>query len=431
MSDRARSILRDILVLFFVALAIRVALVIYLPSNDSVFWDQPYMVYARNFAEGRGFWMPNPYSENVGPDRVYAFRPPLFPFLWGCVYKATGGSYLPVRMAFAIFGSITVALAYLIGIELTGRRLTAFLAGLICAGYPPLVWHSIHLMTEPMFILLQTTCIYALLRLRGSGKSGWLLLAGIAAGLGILTRSVLIGFMPVAALWMLWSGSWKRRAWVNAVVFGGIVCIVMSPWIIRNYRVFHRLVVTTTDAGHGAYVANNPNSLGDERGFWIPEDWGFVLKPGEQKLDEVEANRRLMGLARGYLIEHPGTAAKLMAQRFVTLWRFWPNPEFVARKYVVIYALSYVPLFPFIVAGIWLAHRRLRERLGALVLVDALLLYTTGIHVLLLAMMRYRVPLMPFLIVYAAFAMTCLVRPKAPQDAGSRLDGQSPRRSES
>lgn len=417
MSDTRREVLRDVILLFLIALAARLTLALWLPTNDSVFWDQPYKIYAENFAAGRGFWMPNPYSESIHLDRAYAFRPPLFPFLWGCVYNLTGGSYVPIRIAFSILGAATVALAYLAGREMTGSRLTALLAGLACAVYPPLVWHSVHLMTEPMFIFLQTFCIFALFRLRATGRARWVIAAGLAAGLGILTRSVLIGFAPLIALWIVWMGGWKKRAWANAIAFGVVVMIVMSPWIIRNYRVFHRFVPTTTDAGHGFYVANNPRTLDDPRGFWIPEDWSFLLRPGETSLGEVEANQRLMGLARDYLIDNPGTAARLMARRFITMWRFWPNPEFIERRYVILYGLSYVPLLPFIIAGFWLAHRRLRDRLPDLLLVDGLILYTTAMHVVFLAMMRYREPLMPFLIAFAAVGATRVISGNKP--AGS------------
>ncbi len=117
-----------------------------------------------------------------------------------------------------------------------------------------------------------------------------------------------------------------------------------------------------------------------------------------------------MRLTRGYLVEHPRTAVRLMARRFVTLWRFWPNPRFIEdKRQILVYALSYVPLFPLMLGGIWLAHRRRRDPLPNLLLADALIFYTTAIHVVFLAMMRYRVPLMPFLIVYAAAALVRLV----------------------
>jgi len=425
MSESRRRILLDVVALFAVAFALRLGFALWLPTNDSVFWDQPYKIYAQNFAEGRGFWMPNPYSESIGMERAYAFRPPLFPFLWGCVYRLTGGSYVPIRATFALLGALTVVLAYLAGREMTGDRSTALLAGLACALYPPLIWHSVHLMTEPMFIFFQTLCILALFRLRATGRIRWVIVAGIATGLGTLTRSVLVGFAPLLAVWIIWMGGWKKRAWANAVGFGVVILIVMSPWIIRNYRVFHRFVPTTTDAGHGFYVANNPDSLDDPRGFWIPEDWGFLLRPGETSLDEVEARRRLTTMTRDFLLQNPGTAVRLMARRFVTLWRFWPNPQFVNRRYVLIYAASYMPLIPFILTGLWLAHRQYWDRLPNLALVDGLVLYTTAIHVIFLAMMRYRVPLMPFLIVFAGVAGAHLI--KGGRGTRGSLDASSQR----
>ena len=44
-----------------------------------------------------------------------------------------------------------------------------------------------------------------------------------------------------------------------------------------------------------------------------------------------------------------------------------------------------------------------------LLLVDGLILYTTAIHTVFLAMIRYREPLMPFLLVFAAMGIMCAV----------------------
>jgi hypothetical protein len=95
-----------------------------------------------------------------------------------------------------------------------------------------------------------------------------------------------------------------------------------------------------------------------------------------------------------------------MARRFITFWRFYPHPAFVSDAKVVLYACAYIPVFLFMVPGAWLAHRAQgRSRPRAYALVDAWVLYTVGIHTLILAMMRYRVPLMPLLMVFAATAL--------------------------
>jgi uncharacterized membrane protein YoaK (UPF0700 family) len=76
---------------------------------------------------------------------------------------------------------------------------------------------------------------------------------------------------------------------------------------------------------------------------------------------------------------------------------------------VMVYALAYIPLFPFVLFGLWRAHRRrVAERMN-LLLVDGLILYTTAIHTIFLAMIRYREPLMPFLLVFAAMGIICAV----------------------
>ncbi|MGO8704893.1 MAG: ArnT family glycosyltransferase [Candidatus Brocadiia bacterium] len=404
-----REIARDVAIIFVLALGARLILALSLPANDTVSWDQSYWEYARNFSEGRGFWMPNPYSEAVNLPRVYAFRPPLFPFAWGCVFRLTHGAYAPIRIAFAFLGAATCAIAYLAGIELTGKRVAAALAGILCAFYPPLVWHSVHLMTEPLFIFFSVGCIYAAFLFGRTGLLRWAALAGLAAGLAALSRSMLIGFLPLLAIWMWWSRKRLGRAWSGAALFCAVALATLAPWIVRNAIVFRAFVPATTDAGHGFYAANNERSLDDPSGFCIPKDWSFMLKPGETSIGEVEASRRLMHIAGEYLLNHPGIALRLMARRFAALWKFYPNPAFIPRTQVLAYAVAYIPLFPFILFGLWRAHRRREAERMDLLLVEGLILYTTAIHTVFLAMLRYREPLMPFLLIFAAMGIVCAV----------------------
>jgi hypothetical protein len=62
-----------------------------------------------------------------------------------------------------------------------------------------------------------------------------------------------------------------------------------------------------------------------------------------------------------------------------------------------------------ILFGLWRAHRRREAEAMNLLLVDGLILYTTAIHTVFLAMLRYREPLMPFLLVFAAMGILAAV----------------------
>jgi len=408
-SPERRDLWRDILILFLAALALRLGLALSLPAHQLV-GDESYWYYARNLADGQGFQMSNPYGAGLDIPKVYAFRPPLFPFLWGIARPVIGNAYWPIRCTFALLGALTCVLAYLAAREMFRRRSVSLLGGLLCAFYPPLVWHSVNLMTEPLFIFFSTLCIFALFRARSALSWRWAVAAGLAAGLGILTRSVLVGFLPFMALWLWWCAGRRRRAVALAAAFCTTALLVMLPWVIRNAIVLKAFVPTTTDVGHGSYVANNEHSLGDPRGFWIPDDWSFVKKSPEEQPGEVEVSRRLTRMAREFLWTHPGTAARLMARRFVALWRFYPHGEFVAneetpRRTVMIYALSYIPLFPFMLLGLWLARKRAGEALPDVALVYLVIFLTTAVHVAVLAMVRYREPLMPFLLPFAALGL--------------------------
>jgi 4-amino-4-deoxy-L-arabinose transferase-like glycosyltransferase len=413
-------------IVFVLALGVRLALALSLPAGDTVSWDQSYWEYAKNFSEGRGFWMPNPYSASVNLPRVYAFRPPLFPLVWGCLFRLTHGAYAPIRIAFAFLGAALCSIAYLAGIELTGKRAVALLSGILCAFYPPLIWHSVHLMTEPLFIPLSAGCFYAAFLFRRTGRFGWAALAGAAGGLAALSRSMMIGFLPLLAVWLWWARRRLGRAWPGAAIFCAAVLVTMAPWILRNAILFGEFVPATTDSGHGFYAANNERSLDDPRGFYTPKDWSFMLKPGETSIGEVEASRRLMRIAGDYLLSHPRIALRLMARRFTTLWRFYPNPAFVGRAEVLVYALAYVPLFPFMLLGLWRAHRHREAERMDLLLVDGLILYTTAIHTVFLAMLRYREPLMPFLLVFAAMGLLRAVEWVREKQRGKSMIGKYP-----
>ena len=434
---------RILIAVFLVALALRLGLVAMLPANDTVFADAPHLEIAKHFAEDEGFWLAGPYKGargHVGPDRVYCFRPPLFPFLWGLIYKATNGSYVPVRVTHAFLSAGMCALIFPIGMRLFGRdrgKIPAALGALIAALYPPLVWHGVHLMTEPLFIFFQTLGVLLLLAAADKSSPFAAAAAGAAFGLAILSRSVLVAFVPLAALWLLWA-TWRKKAEGSrplkkglalGAVFLLLTGLVMLPWVIRNAVVLHALVPTTTDAGHGFYVANNERSLEDPRGFYMPDKWDFALKPGETQLDEVTINRRLFAMGLRFCVAHPGQWVRLMARRFCRFWRFYPHldqvKDFASAAHVIIYAVSYIPLFPLMIVGLFLAHRENPGRRTAYWLIYALVAYTAVIHTVFLATIRYRVPLMPVLIPFAAYAIYRAFgrasRPRSTEAAGSPM----------
>ena len=398
--------------LFFVCLVPRICLVATFDPTDMKQSDRHYLEYTKNLAEGRGYWGGNPYGP-VGPERVYAFRPPLFPLAWSLIYTATDGAYTPMRVIFALLSSLGGVLLFFIGLRLFPGRAPAILGTVGYALYPPLVWWGVQLMTEPLFIFFVLATMLLLFRAWDDGGAWSCLAAGVCCGLAMLSRSVLGGYAPLVCLMFLFCfRGGRRRRLLLAFLFGAGIMLVMTPWIVRNARVLHAFVPTTTDGGHGFYVANNERALADPRGFYMPgpEEWKWLRRPGEERVGEIELQQRLYGAAFRFLISNPGTWARLFLRRLAWFWRFWPHSDFVGARETIVYAVSYVPLFPLMIAGLILAHLRFRENLRRYLLFDLLVVYMTLIHAFFLATLRYRVPLMPFLILFAAYALCRIVR---------------------
>jgi len=399
-----RDDVRLALIIFALALLPRAALVLHFGGADPVFTDPFYQRMAEDYAEGRGLGMPHVYE---GAGRIYlrAFRPPLFPFLWGLVYPWIGEWYTPIRMAHAVLSAITCVLVFFAGQRLLDRP-SGLAGALLCAFYPALIWHGINVMTEPLFIFFLTLLILLLLRVKDRPSALVGFGAGVSAALGVLSRSALVGFVPLAALWLLFALARKR--WVALVFLLGFTC-AMSPWWIRNWQVFHHFALTTTDGGHGFLIGNNARSRTDPRGVYVPEDWSFIK---DVIHDELAINQQFYQKGLGFITTHPGEWVRLAVDKFCRFWRFYPHTDFVARKYAIIYGISYSALFPFILAGAILSFRSLAAQRGKLLLIYLLVFYMTAIHMIFIAVIRYREPLMPFLLGFAGYGLTRLLSPR-------------------
>jgi hypothetical protein len=128
----------------------------------------------------------------------------------------------------AIFGGLTLALLYLIGRSLSGRRL-APLAGVVAMGlYRIFWWHAImaEAMTAGAAVIALVLLLVVLWR-RGQGSPWLIFAAGLAGGLGLgihtmsaLSAPAVLIYLGLAAI--AWKKSWRLygRTWLLAGLGG-------------------------------------------------------------------------------------------------------------------------------------------------------------------------------------------------------------------
>ena len=224
----------------FLGLAVRIALVflsgIRQISPFSGVGDQiRYLTLADSLFQGRGF----SYA-----GQPTALRPPLYPLFLAAMHIAFGSHYLLAMRVFQLFIGIAVAyVCFLLAKSLFGIEAGA-MAGAIALALPTLLLIGVELQTEQFATLLTILFLLFFLREvqeRNSGAVGM----GITSGLAALIRFNCAILAIIGAITCLWF----RRSLKDALFVSLVAGLIVSPWIIRNVKVFHGKVLYSSHGG--------------------------------------------------------------------------------------------------------------------------------------------------------------------------------------
>ncbi|MGZ9222216.1 MAG: hypothetical protein ACXW4Q_08915, partial [Anaerolineales bacterium] len=203
-----------------------------------------------------------------------SFRAPLYPSFLALVYFFNGtdfSRFFAARLAQVILlGAPLAPLTYWVAQSLSplssfpnherGRRKeqAARIAAGVVACYPMLLVYPLGLGTENPFFILLLTSFFFLLRSRERPTTVNYLFAGFFLALTTLTRSVILPFAGLAILWMWFFLGQKRSTILAAILF----MVTISPWIIRNSLLHHKLTGIETSMGYNLYLGYHPQGNG-------------------------------------------------------------------------------------------------------------------------------------------------------------------------
>lgn len=300
------------LVVIALALVLRLLYVDATPGYALRHDARDYDRHAQSIAIGEG------YSRRLAYGRPTAFRPPGYPYFLAGVYRLAGVERAPVlqrvraaRLAGALVGTAVVALIGLLALQLWGRRMS-ILAMALGAVYVPLILVGGAVMSEPLFVVAMLAAMAAAIHQRRSRhRYGFALLAGVLAGLAILTRAnAVVLLLPLA--FAVWDGSPRRswRALGPAAALTAAAVLTVAPWTVRNAEVLHSFVPVSTQLGSSLAGTYNDAARTDQNnpGAWrsikrVPEYrslWRHVRSTPEPVLEA-----RLRRAAVRYIRAHP------------------------------------------------------------------------------------------------------------------------------
>lgn len=372
--------------IFFFAFVLRISYCFFFKENiiyiqTHIFGDtQDYIQIAKNFLSGEGLIS--------SPDRI-AYRPPLYPLFLSGIYFLFGDGYWPIRIIQSILDALTCIMVYFLGRSVFGNR-TGKIASSICAIYPFFIFFTGFELTETLFIFLLVGTVFLWLKVKDSSSIEKPILAGIASGLTVLCRPSALSFflLSFVILFFLWR---KKCGKLGILLVFTILTIL--PWSIRNFCHFRRFVPLTTMTGSSFWEGNNPYSSGGPCQYW-PEEI--------KRLSEVERDRYLTNATLKVIKKDPLRFLRLLGGKFVRFWNIVPNYEgFSSPLYNLVSLFSYLSVIITAIWGIFLT-RKMWRRFLIFYLLFASFTFT---HMVFVGSVRYRVPIMPFMVIFSAYTL--------------------------
>jgi mannosyltransferase len=172
--------------------------------------------------------------------------PPLYYALAWIWTQVTGTGEFGLRSLSALAGVATVPVAYLIGIELRGRRAGLMAAALVAVN-PMLLWYSQEARAYALLALLcAVSLLYCTRALRSGGRRDFVLW-GVASGLALATHYFAIFVVAAEAIWLL-----RRQGRASAPGLGVVALfgLALAPLAIHQMSYDHAEWIGNFTLGH-------------------------------------------------------------------------------------------------------------------------------------------------------------------------------------
>jgi tetratricopeptide (TPR) repeat protein len=353
------------------------------------------------------------------------YQAPLYPYFLGVIYSIAGRDLFLVRICQAAIGAAGCALLALAGRRLHSER-AGLAAGLGLAIYAPAIFFDGLLQKSvlDLFFLSMVLWLFSGILSEPARRSRWFAL-GLALGTLTLTRENALLLVVPILLWPLLHSdvSWPpRAARISIVAFAVGLSVVLLPVAVRNRLVGGEWHLTTSQFGPNFYLGNNAGADGtagalrEGRGSveYERQDATDLAQQAEGRtLTPREVSNYWTRQALAFIRGHTGEWMKLEARKLVLLANSTELVDTESQESyeewspvlrVVGRVAHFGTLLPIAVLGL-IAGGFARRRLWPIYAMAAT--YAASV-VFFFVSARYRLPLVPFLMLFAAIALVLL-----------------------
>ncbi|MFN3966838.1 MAG: ArnT family glycosyltransferase, partial [Endomicrobiia bacterium] len=356
--------------------------------DDTLSWD----AVGWNLAQGKGF-----KEIDGSPTHV---RPPLYPIFLAGIYTLFGHDFLFVQIFQALFGAFTVLIIFFLCNEIFEEKKIANISGFLLCLYPPLIVYTQIIGSEVFYTFLLALTIYLFVKRN-------ILLGSLFLGLTNICRSTTIFYIFFLIFGLIiFIPEMRNFKWIKIFILSIIISFLpVIPWTVRNYLTFNRFLLVNTSAGELFWS-----------GTYLP--WNGICKTGrDQNFFEkfnlpnpIDNERKMFKEGIKNIIGNPGGFIKLTIKKF---FRFWFQPVgaiLVSKKSAILSYTIYLLHFLWIILAVY-GFIKAPNKILYLPL-TVLLIYFGIMHNLIAPIARYRLPIEPYIMVFAVYGFYQLILKK-------------------
>ncbi len=337
----------------------------------------------------------------------------LYPEWLAVIYRLGGTDFVAVLLQCALHVG-TCLLVYSLGRRLYNRR-TGFIAALACALHPMLLRYVPDLHMETFLTFLCMLSIWLAVRFYFERTVANGVLLGAVGMITVLTKGVILPFLVLfgAIIFVLELRRKSMRGAVAVIAMAVTMVVIVAPWTYRNYRVTDgRFVLLTPGASDSflrgyvftrlefATLRKPPYLFAEnECNVWfskIARDAGSVWE-ADEVVDEVNNARVVKEMIRTQPLD---TVRKV----FVGLFTFWYEMTSLVNSLIP----ALLAIAGWALAFVGLRRARAEGRPSWLIWLPIVVMNV--FVATLIPLGRYSVPILPCLMILAAFGVDTLLR---------------------
>src|SRR5271157_1992542 len=425
---------KSIFLIPFAALLVNAAMVLValpkvsspLTLTYSLNFGDLYNLIAKNLDQGNGYRVDPAMSETM-------LREPGYPLLLAAVFKLAGYGIQQARVVCVLLAFGAALMLLRLTRKITGDAMTSLAAALLFLLYPGTLVAETRAGIEIPSIF---TVMLFLLMLYSAEEKGnlWRYGAtGLLLGVAVLVRSAVLMFPLFLLVYLVFaskSASERIKIALRIAALGLGTVVVMSPWIIRNYRLVHKFVPSATVAGvaaqEGLYTCED--TAPGEPFYAAQMRAGFEREEIARQLgkpfvgpyyqlfytpqDEFEFNQALLSHVSTEYRSHPELFARCAAKNL--FFNFWFLGK--RRGTTLLNVATQAPLMGLALGGVLVLRKRGLWRKAGIVLLY--ILYIPALHAPIIAHARHSVLIVPFLAIPAAACLVSAWRALRRQNSG-------------